>query len=75
MVNISHYNLLYSTITFLSGGQQQVAIVRVLALSHDIFCFDEATSNLDPELKGEVLKVIQALADKNTTMVIATYEI
>jgi len=59
----------------LSGGQQQrVAIARALALSPDILCFDEPTSALDPELTGEVLKVIQALADKNTTMVIVTHE-
>lgn len=59
----------------LSGGQQQrVAIARALALSPDILCFDEPTSALDPELTGEVLKVIRALADKNTTMVIVTHE-
>ncbi|UWG96583.1 amino acid ABC transporter ATP-binding protein [Dehalobacter sp. DCM] len=59
----------------LSGGQQQrVAIARALALSPDVLCFDEPTSALDPELTGEVLKVIRALADKNTTMVIVTHE-
>ncbi len=59
----------------LSGGQQQrVAIARALALSPDILCFDEPTSALDPELTGEVLKVIRALAEKNTTMVIVTHE-
>jgi polar amino acid transport system ATP-binding protein len=59
----------------LSGGQQQrVAIARALALSPDVLCFDEPTSALDPELTGEVLKVIQSLADKNTTMVIVTHE-
>jgi len=59
----------------LSGGQQQrVAIARALALSPDVLCFDEPTSALDPELTGEVLKVIRALAEKNTTMVIVTHE-
>ena len=59
----------------LSGGQQQrVAIARALAPSPDILCFDEPTSALDPELTGEVLKVIKALADKNTTMIVVTHE-
>ncbi len=59
----------------LSGGQQQrVAIARALALSPDILCFDEPTSALDPELTGEVLRVIKALALKNTTMLIVTHE-
>ena len=58
----------------LSGGQQQrVAIARALALSPDILCFDEPTS-LDPELTGEVLKVIRSLAEQNTTMIIVTHE-
>lgn len=59
----------------LSGGQQQrVAIARALALSPDILCFDEPTSSLDPEITGEVLKVIRQLADENTTMIIVTHE-
>lgn len=59
----------------LSGGQcQRVAIARALALNPDILCFDEPTSALDPELTGEVLKVIQGLADKETTMIIVTHE-
>ena len=59
----------------LSGGQQQrVAIARALALRPDILCFDEPTSALDPELTGEVLNVIRGLAQRNTTMVIATHE-
>ena len=59
----------------LSGGQcQRVAIARALALKPDILCFDEPTSALDPELTGEVLKVIQELAEQKTTMVIGTHE-
>lgn len=59
----------------LSGGQcQRVAIARALALRPDILCFDEPTSALDPELTGEVLKVIQSLADQETTMIIVTHE-
>ena len=59
----------------LSGGQQQrVAIARALAVNPDILCFDEPTSALDPELTGEVLKVIQSLADLHTTMLIVTHE-
>ena len=59
----------------LSGGQQQrVAIARALALKPDILCFDERTSALDPELTGEVLKVIRGLAEQKTTMVIVTHE-
>ena len=59
----------------LSGGQcQRVAIARALALHPDILCFDEPTSALDPELTGEVLRVIQGLAERNTTMIIVTHE-
>ncbi len=59
----------------LSGGQQQrVAIARALALQPDILCFDEPTSALDPELTGEVLHVIQGLAEQKTTMIIVTHE-
>lgn len=59
----------------LSGGQcQRVAIARALAMQPDILCFDEPTSALDPELTGEVLRVIQSLADARTTMIIVTHE-
>ena len=59
----------------LSGGQQQrVAIARALMLSPDILCFDEPTSSLDPELTGEVLRVIRSLKDSERTMIIVTHE-
>ena len=59
----------------LSGGQQQrVAIARALMLSPDILCFDEPTSSLDPELTGEVLRVIRSLRDSERTMIIVTHE-
>ena len=59
----------------LSGGQcQRVAIARALALNPKILFFDEPTSALDPELTGEVLKVIQSLADLDIAMVIVTHE-
>jgi polar amino acid transport system ATP-binding protein len=60
----------------LSGGQQQrVAIARALALEPKIMLFDEATSSLDPELTGEVLKVMRDLAASGMTMVVVTHEI
>ena len=59
----------------LSGGQQQrVAIARALALHPDVLCFDEPASALDPELTGEVLRVIRELAEQRTTMIIVTHE-
>ncbi len=59
----------------LSGGQQQrVAIARALMLSPEILCFDEPTSSLDPELTGEVLRVIRSLKDSERTMIIVTHE-
>ncbi|MBW7983871.1 L-cystine ABC transporter ATP-binding protein TcyN [Enterobacillus tribolii] len=59
----------------LSGGQQQrVAIARALAMQPEVILFDEPTSALDPELVGEVLNTIRALADENRTMVIVTHE-
>ncbi len=60
----------------LSGGQQQrVAIARALALEPGLLLFDEPTSALDPELVGEVLAVIKALAESGTTLVIVSHEI
>jgi polar amino acid transport system ATP-binding protein len=59
----------------LSGGQQQrVAIARALAMNPKLMLFDEATSALDPELVGEVLKVMQQLAEEGMTMVVVTHE-
>ena len=59
----------------LSGGQKQrVAIARALAMEPDIMLFDEATSALDPEITGEVLEVMKALADEHMTMVVVTHE-
>jgi polar amino acid transport system ATP-binding protein len=59
----------------LSGGQQQrAAIARSLAMQPKVMLFDEVTSALDPELTGEVLKVIEALAADGMTMVMVTHE-
>ncbi|TAN25823.1 MAG: amino acid ABC transporter ATP-binding protein [Castellaniella sp.] len=59
----------------LSGGQQQrVAIARCLAMEPDIMLFDEVTSALDPELVGEVLKVMENMARQGMTMVLVTHE-
>ncbi len=59
----------------LSGGQQQrVAIARSLCMNPDMMLFDEPTSALDPELIGEVLDVMRALADEGMTMLVVTHE-
>ena len=59
----------------LSGGQQQrVAIARALAMNPDIMLFDEPTSALDPELTGEVLRTMRALAAERMTMIVVTHE-
>ena len=60
----------------LSGGQQQrVAIARALAMQPQAILFDEPTSALDPEMVGEVLQVIRALAEEHMTMLVVTHEI
>ena len=59
----------------LSGGQKQrVAIARALAMNPEVMLFDEPTSALDPEMVGEVLKVMQELANNGMTMVVVTHE-
>ncbi|HTN62682.1 MAG TPA: ATP-binding cassette domain-containing protein, partial [Devosia sp.] len=59
----------------LSGGQQQrVAIARSLAMSPKVMLFDEVTSALDPELTGEVLRVMETLAKGGMTMIVVTHE-
>ncbi|NLS00016.1 ATP-binding cassette domain-containing protein [Rhizobium sp. P38BS-XIX] len=60
----------------MSGGQQQrVAIARSLAVGPKLMLFDEPTSALDPELREEVLKVMQTLATEGMTMLVVTHEI
>ncbi len=59
----------------LSGGQKQrIAIARALAMNPEIMLFDEPTSALDPEMIGEVLDVMQELAEEGMTMVVVTHE-
>ena len=59
----------------LSGGQKQrVAIVRALCMDPEVMLFDEPTSALDPEMVGEVLQVMKALANDGMTMVVVTHE-
>ena len=61
--------------TKLSGGQKQrVAIARALAMNPDVMLFDEPTSALDPEMVGEVLDLMKALAKEGMTMIIVTHE-
>jgi polar amino acid transport system ATP-binding protein len=60
----------------LSGGQQQrVAIARALAMKPALMLYDEPTSALDPETVGEVLQVMQELADDGMTSIVATHEL
>ena len=59
----------------LSGGQKQrVAIARALAMNPEVLLFDEPTSALDPEMVGEVLDVMKALAETGMTMLVVTHE-
>ena len=60
----------------ISGGQKQrVAIARALAMDPEVLLFDEPTSALDPEMVGEVLNVMQALAQEGMTMLVVTHEL
>jgi polar amino acid transport system ATP-binding protein len=73
-VGVAHREDLYPS--QLSGGEQQrVAIARALAMEPAVMLFDEATSALDPELVGEVLDVMRALAGDGMTMMVVTHEI
>ena len=59
----------------ISGGQKQrVAIARALAMDPEVLLFDEPTSALDPEMVGEVLNVMQQLAEDGMTMLVVTHE-
>lgn len=59
----------------ISGGQQQrAAIARALAMEPEVMLFDEPTSALDPELVGDVLRVMQQLAEEGRTMIVVTHE-
>lgn len=59
----------------LSGGQKQrIAIIRALAMNPEVMLFDEPTSALDPEMVGEVLDVMKALADDGMSMIVVTHE-
>ena len=59
----------------ISGGQKQrVAIARALAMNPEVLLFDEPTSALDPEMVGEVLTVMQSLAQEGMTMLVVTHE-
>ena len=59
----------------ISGGQKQrVAIARALAMDPEVLLFDEPTSALDPEMVGEVLAVMQSLAQEGMTMLVVTHE-
>ncbi len=63
------------SVSTLSGGQQQrVSIARALAMEPEVLLFDEPTSALDPELVGEVLRIMQQLAEEGKTMVVVTHE-
>src|SRR5699024_11853520 len=58
-----------------SGGRRQrVAIARALSMNPDMLLFDEPTSALEPEMVGEVLKIMRELANSGLTMVVVTHE-
>ncbi len=60
--------------SFPGGQQQRVSIARALAMEPEVLLFDEPTSALDPELVGEVLRIMQQLAEEGKTMVVVTHE-
>lgn len=73
MVNLNGFA--HRNVNRLSGGQQQrVAIARALAMDPEVILFDEPTSALDPEMVGEVLSVMQNLAQEGLTMLVVTHE-
>jgi polar amino acid transport system ATP-binding protein len=75
LVRVGLGDKLNSLPTELSGGQQQrVGIARAVAMSPKVLLLDEITSALDPELVGEVLKVVHSLANDGMTMIIVTHE-
>lgn len=66
---------MYSKPSMLSGGQQQrVAIARALNMYPDMILFDEPTSALDPEMVGEVVEIMEELANENRSMIVVTHE-
>jgi ABC-type polar amino acid transport system ATPase subunit len=77
-MNLSRVGMLFKKDEYplrISGGQKQrVAIARALAMEPKVMLFDEPTSALDPELIGEVLEVMKALAKEGTTMLVVTHE-
>ena len=77
-MNLSRVGMLFKKDEYpnrISGGQKQrVAIARALAMQPEVMLFDEPTSALDPELIGEVLEVMKALAKEGTTMLVITHE-
>ena len=65
----------YKNVNTLSGGQKQrVAIARALCMNPSVILFDEPTSELDPEMVGEVLEVMKKLAESGITMIVVTHE-
>lgn len=73
--NVGLSDFIHAKSLSLSGGQKQrVAIARALSMNPKLLLFDEPTSALDPEMVGEVLTVIKAIADKGMTLLIVTHE-
>jgi ABC-type polar amino acid transport system ATPase subunit len=75
LTKVGMIDFLHASPLSLSGGQKQrVAIARALTMQPSILLFDEPTSALDPELVGEVLAVMKALANEGMTMIVVTHE-